>query len=178
MFYFLDSYCSLFKHSLSFGLIALLWEFCVLETRLLSLRLGRRVTTLELLSCLLATMNFFYNFNGQEKDRSKFTANTHRRAEILNMCAMGSENSVAHVQRCGELIFRASSAYTLGSTARLKKPADTKEIAGMKTDMASVKNDVAFVKKKQSKEILQAVTRVNEVVDQVRFGKIYTWVFN
>jgi hypothetical protein len=51
-------------------------------------------------------LSFFYQFLVKRDHRYRFTVNTHRGAEILNVCAMGFKNSVAHVQRCGDNMLR------------------------------------------------------------------------
>jgi hypothetical protein len=51
-------------------------------------------------------MSYFYQFKIRKEDRHRFTVNTHRGAEILNVCLMGFKTSVAHVQRCGDIMLR------------------------------------------------------------------------
>ncbi|KAH5051069.1 hypothetical protein HBI81_244270 [Parastagonospora nodorum] len=55
--------------------------------------------------------SFFYQFMVKPEHRYRFTVNTHRGAEILNVCAMGYKNSVAHVQRCGDNMFKDLAAF-------------------------------------------------------------------
>jgi hypothetical protein len=51
-------------------------------------------------------LSYFYQFNVRKDHRHRFTVNSHRGAEILNVCAMGYKNSVAHAQRCGDLMLK------------------------------------------------------------------------